>query len=788
MFCRKCGKEIPDESDFCAYCGTPVHPDINRQKKTRRYVLNGYNDKKRKRLLITIGAILCAVVCFIIVLLIKKDNFHKKNNEISDTSLENDTPDENYIETLDYDFNAFLPQEGKYPLVAKGEFDLPTEKPEMIELMGTHANVYYYFVYDRKGKLEYYIDDYISDTADSTRDIKHYLYSSNGDLLHIYHYKSERSKDEATFSTISYCDKTDYIYDEKEPSISGNGSRLLNVFNLDASGFYKKYEYYYDDEGHVNRGIERSGGNNGELPASQYQYFYDSNDNWIATELTIGSQSSTYENSTPYNDPISAKSISSVEIPLNGYEVEFVNTYSATQENYRFLNNFDELGFLQGQYEEIGVETDTYITGSLFSLVNDFYDALQNKDRDKLYSLYPDISSGEKEYFERKMEYIDSVENNTVTHIFKTPFTDYYFIPVLPRITYTGFRSMPVPEIYYFYAFVDEQKNAHFTTVNSDKDKVLSGFADILIQFNQKIIDLKARASNGFDMSSAPKRLVDILNYVYGTVDSIGEESNAMKDGVLPDHIFEIVKGHYEDGYGETVDVQSPDSIVRFVKGGHEDHIYDEKICGYSEQEDGYLIYIDWDGEKYVYYYMLDNGSEKLHMNFDDGWNPSMSNFIYTGINSYTKTSSDTEADNTISKDVGNNPVGGQYISSMCCKLVKKGNDYYLTDTYFMQMDTYEHKDIPKGQGVKIAHGATAGIATKVSLDENEYESIVPSFTYEYRDFYNTVDKQFSSGHWQSIDDGAFAFEVDGMVLYNMPLVSFNSEGEIVQLLDYYSE
>lgn len=27
MYCRKCGREIPDDSAMCGYCGTPTNPD-----------------------------------------------------------------------------------------------------------------------------------------------------------------------------------------------------------------------------------------------------------------------------------------------------------------------------------------------------------------------------------------------------------------------------------------------------------------------------------------------------------------------------------------------------------------------------------------------------------------------------------------------------------------------------------------------------------------------------------------------------------------------------------------
>ena len=30
MYCRKCGREIPDDSVMCGYCGTPVNPNLAR--------------------------------------------------------------------------------------------------------------------------------------------------------------------------------------------------------------------------------------------------------------------------------------------------------------------------------------------------------------------------------------------------------------------------------------------------------------------------------------------------------------------------------------------------------------------------------------------------------------------------------------------------------------------------------------------------------------------------------------------------------------------------------------
>ncbi|MCH3908929.1 MAG: zinc ribbon domain-containing protein [Bacilli bacterium] len=31
MFCKNCGKEIPDESKYCTFCGSPVNPEATQK-------------------------------------------------------------------------------------------------------------------------------------------------------------------------------------------------------------------------------------------------------------------------------------------------------------------------------------------------------------------------------------------------------------------------------------------------------------------------------------------------------------------------------------------------------------------------------------------------------------------------------------------------------------------------------------------------------------------------------------------------------------------------------------
>ncbi len=122
----------------------------------------------------------------------------------------------------------------------------------------------------------------------------------------------------------------------------------------------------------------------------------------------------------------------------------------------------------------------------------------------------------------------------------------------------------------------------------------------------------------------------------------------------LPDEVFEIVQGHYEDGYDDTVDFEAPNSMIRFISGGNQDHFYNEVICGYKQVDNGYLIYVicdDYGYDEYVYYYTVESGIEKLYTNFDDGFNPSMENF-FKGV-CYVKGNSEStlEKQQVVSED-----------------------------------------------------------------------------------------------------------------------------------------
>lgn len=69
----------------------------------------------------------------------------------------------------------------------------------------------------------------------------------------------------------------------------------------------------------------------------------------------------------------------------------------------------------------------------------------------------------------------------------------------------------------------------------------------------------------------------------------------------LPSGFLSEIGGRYEDGYGDIVVLSHSNYMIRFIKGGKQDHIYDEIICGYKVLNNVYLIKIEWDDEKYVY-------------------------------------------------------------------------------------------------------------------------------------------------------------------------------------------
>ena len=132
-----------------------------------------------------------------------------------------------------------------------------------------------------------------------------------------------------------------------------------------------------------------------------------------------------------------------------------------------------------------------------------------------------------------------------------------------------------------------------------------------------------------------------------GLTENGGEfERMVIYRGELPDSLFEEIKGHYADESGDTVDIDLPSGMVRFILGGNQSHAYYEKISGYSVNDSNdYYIYVESGNFQYTYWYT----GEMLYVNFEDGWDPMINNFDYT-IQCYSKVLVD--ANQSITNDV----------------------------------------------------------------------------------------------------------------------------------------
>lgn len=118
------------------------------------------------------------------------------------------------------------------------------------------------------------------------------------------------------------------------------------------------------------------------------------------------------------------------------------------------------------------------------------------------------------------------------------------------------------------------------------------------------------------------------------------------KTGELPDDIFSEIEGRYEDGYGDIVEISHPSHMIRFIKGGKQDHIYDEMICGYKVLDNAYLIKIEWDDEKYMYLYKKEGVLDYLYLLSEDGWSPRPETYNTEALQTYIKIDNNIQSEN----------------------------------------------------------------------------------------------------------------------------------------------
>lgn len=66
MFCSNCGKELPDESEFCGYCGSNLKGKTKNKGDNQDKVITK-KDNSEIIALIVIGIILLSIVVFVFV-------------------------------------------------------------------------------------------------------------------------------------------------------------------------------------------------------------------------------------------------------------------------------------------------------------------------------------------------------------------------------------------------------------------------------------------------------------------------------------------------------------------------------------------------------------------------------------------------------------------------------------------------------------------------------------------------------------------------------------------------
>ena len=252
------------------------------------------------------------------------------------------------------------------------------------------------------------------------------------------------------------------------------------------------------------------------------------------------------------------------------------------------------------------------------------------------------------------------------------------------------------------------------------------------------------------------------------------------EDGLTPEILSEI-GGHYDDGQGDYVEINYTDHMVRFIKGGKQDHIYDEKICGYEEVEDGYLLKVEWEDYKYTYLYTVEYGDEHLYFGAEEGWEPELHPYAHIeGVQEYVKEGTGDEQELSFSED-GDYPM----YDIGTIDLKKEGDSYYIYPAYpgeFTSENGESSYDVP-GK-VKVSEDAVIGIASDFYTTlVGEYDE--GHFSYRYYNFYPKADKQLLSKRWFYNGD-YMQFDVNGQEMPLTPLVSFNDNGEVDVFLEYY--
>lgn len=556
MYCKKCGKKLPDDAVYCINCGTKMDThletllsDEGKEDSVNtttldEHIMSGtdkqsassennkmsdviertpvsYSDnsignftgilKNKKVLLVaSIGIILVVVLFALSAVRSKKSNtvVYNEDNKDSKTSTA-----ENNVVYVDYYYNALTPTDNKYPKMAKMSLDLGDSVLSYED----------YFIYDNSGRLEYHVGHILplTDEAEDRYDIYHYLYDASGNLMKRYGYTT-RKGDGAT---------------------ENNGVYLAT-----------EAKYYYERDGRIQQVSFKSYEDKGtytELSLSIIHIFeYDDHNNCIRRLETAGTKSNitTYLASDNFN-PLVDDAFANQEFNLEGWTVEFVDSSSSTEANYDVLKQFDDFESVQKEYEksETSQTPDNKDGGSIEGML----DFIEGPLSDNAYS----VLKG-KFFTEDGENYVNVVSKKGIvryirggneSHTYKEAIKGYkeYSNGYLIMVEWEGEK--------FTYLFVAEGDTE---TVLVDFD---SGWNPDVYNYNYEPTQVYGRGSS-IGLSSD--------TYAASSDDNNAENEGGWGiedawEGPLPDFVFNRLKGtYYAEQKDITISVVSPSEII----------------------------------------------------------------------------------------------------------------------------------------------------------------------------------------------------------------------------------
>ena len=510
----------------------------------------------------------------------------------------------------------------------------------------------YYFIYNDAGEEEFRQNE-ISFGEEDKASLFQLNYYEGGKVI-------SRVENNMTLTELEYDDK-DQLVKETTRSVSGDGDRTV-THEYDKNGNDIKQvtdypgkgttidEYQYDSEGRkvkwtTTSEFEGTPSQNSEITYEydskgdlirenfpkyeyKYEYEYDNNGNLIKKTKKEGDETTTTTYKYISDPEDSKKNLDEIKkyLDLDSIVAESNETYN----KFRNMPKDQILGELSGTIKK-GEDND----------IDDDYPVIPYKS--KHLGQYLNINSGSYTFVDANnlvANYPGFTRYNDTNYYYCSQTKDYYGVDKTGKIVARSSaindsvslaKFMGTDGIIEGQQFIEPRVIAREDGASYAVWKYAGGgYLMVVIHI---LPDRDIREARVL-MHSKEVADINLDKYLSNasansSSDEVDVEQNRIANedvdtGGLSEAVFEQVKGHYEDEYEDAVDILSPDQLVRFIKGGHEDHTYDEKICGYRKLDNGYIIKVEWDGDKWTYFYTVQNGRETLYVNFDEGWNPGL--------------------------------------------------------------------------------------------------------------------------------------------------------------------